>query len=98
MSYLVFCTFDLKNATSQHYQNANSDLEKLGLRKVVVASGGNSIVIPTTAAMGQFNGTAAASVRDEMVELVQNAFRARAFKAEVFLVVGDNWAWGSATT
>jgi hypothetical protein len=29
MSYLVFCTFDLKGASKQHYQAAYSDLATL---------------------------------------------------------------------
>jgi hypothetical protein len=34
MSYLAFCTFDLKNASSQDYKDAYADLEEIGLRKV----------------------------------------------------------------
>lgn len=34
MSYLAFCTFDLKNASSQDYKNAYADLEEIGLTKV----------------------------------------------------------------
>lgn len=36
MSYTVMCTFDLKNATQQDYNNAYSDLAQIGMRKVVV--------------------------------------------------------------
>jgi len=34
MSYLIFCTFDLKNASSVDYDNAYADLKALGLSKV----------------------------------------------------------------
>ena len=37
MSYLVFCTFDLKGASSQDYKNAYSNLAGIGLKKVVKA-------------------------------------------------------------
>ncbi len=98
MSYMVFCTFDLKNATSQDYQTAYSDLAALGLQKVQKADNGNNIVIPTTSVMGTFTGASAASVRDDICNRVQEAFKARGFKSEIFLVVGGDWAWGSRTT
>ena len=98
MSYLVFCTFDLKSASDQDYRNAYADLEKIGLKKVVIANNGNNVVIPTTSAMGEFNGTSASSVRDDIRNRVQNAFKARGFKSEIFLTIGGDWAWGSAAT
>jgi hypothetical protein len=48
--------------------------------------------------MGTFNGTSAASVRDDMGERVKAALKARGFKSEIFLVVGGDWAWGATTT
>lgn len=98
MSYLAFCTFDLKNATSQDYTNAYADLEKLGLKKVHKSDKGGDAVIPTTSVMGAFNGTSAASVRDTVRDGVRAAFAARKFKSEIFVAVGENWAWGAATT
>lgn len=98
MSYLVFCTFDLKSASSQDYQTAYSDLFALGLTRVHVADSGANVVIPTTSAMGEFNGSSAASVRDDMCNRVRAAFAARGFKSEVFLTVGGDWAWGARTT
>jgi hypothetical protein len=98
MSYLVFCTFDLKSASNQDYQNAYADLEKIGLKKVVAGGNGNNVVIPTTSAMGEFNGTSAASVRDDIRSRVQSAFKARSFKSEIFVIIGGDWAWGSTTT
>lgn len=98
MSYLVFCTFDLKGASSQDYQNAYADLAKIGLKKVVTGDNGSNVVIPTTAAMGAFDGTNPGDVRDHIRNQVQAAFRARRFSSEIFIVVGGNWAWGSSTT
>ena len=98
MSYLVFCTFDQKSASNQDYQDAYADLETIGLKKVVAGSSGNNIVIPTTSAMGEFNGTSATSVRDDIRSRVQNAFKARGFKSEIFVIIGGDWAWGSTTT
>jgi hypothetical protein len=98
MSYLVFCTFDLKNASNQDYQNAYADLEKIGLKKVAVTNQGNKVVIPTTATMGQFDGTGAASVCTEIRNRVQNAFKARGFRSEIFVIAGGDWAWAPGTT
>jgi hypothetical protein len=98
MSYLVFCTFDLKKATSTDYQNAYADLEKISLKKVQKSDQGGDVVIPTTSTMGTFNGTSAASVRNDIRTRVQAAFNARRFKSEIFIVVGGEWAWGAGTT
>lgn len=93
MSYLVFCTFDLKKVSSKDYQNAYDDLAKLGLKKVHKGT-----VIPTTSVMGEFNGESAAAVRDEMLKRVRSAFSVRNFESEIFLTVGGDWAWGSSVT
>ncbi len=98
MSYLVFCTFDLKDASSQDYKNAYADLEKLGLSKVQKSDKGGDVVIPTTSVMGTFNGTSSGEVRDVIRDRVKAAFATRKFKSEIFVAVGQNWAWGAATT
>ena len=91
MSYLVFCTFDLKNATSQNYTDAYADLKAIGLEKVVAGSNNSQVVIPTTAAMGEFNGSTAISVRDAVSEKVTAAFQRRELKSEIFIIVGGDW-------
>lgn len=98
MSYFVVCTFDLKNATRSDYENAYSDLEKIGLTKIMTADGGGKVIIPTTTAAGTFTGVSAASVRDHICDKVQQAFKARRFSSEIFVVVGGDWAWGGRTT
>ena len=98
MSYLVFCTFDLKNASSQDYKNAYSDLEKIGLKKIHKSRNGGEAVIPTTAAMGFFDGKNASDVCTDIRNKVTVAFTARRFKSEVFVVTGGDWAWTMGTT
>jgi hypothetical protein len=97
MSYGAFCTFDLKNGSAQDYKNAYSDLEKIGLKRVVVGNN-NDIVIPTTSVFGEFNGGSASSVRDTVRQKVKDAFQKRGFKSEIFVFVGGDWTWGSTTT
>jgi hypothetical protein len=99
MSYLVFCTFDLKNASSQDYQNAYADLAAIGLRKIHTNSVGGQVVIPTTAAMGTFNGPTASAVCQDIRERVRATFTSRRLKSEIFVTTGgEDWAWSPATT
>ncbi|MBY8972760.1 hypothetical protein J1G33_20430 [Pseudomonas sp. P867] len=98
MSYLVYCTFDLKNASSKDYENAYADLQRIGLARVVKADEGRHVVIPTTSTMGFFDGTSAAAVRNDIRNSIQAAFRARFLTSEIFVVIGGNWAWGAGTT
>ena len=98
MSYLVYCTFDLKNASAKDYENAYADLQRIGLAKVVKADEGQHVVIPTTSTMGFFTGNTAPAVRNDVRNSVQAAFRARLLKSEIFIVVGGDWAWGAGTT
>lgn len=98
MTYLAFCTFDLKNASRQDYVNAYADLKKVGLERVKKSSAGNDVVIPTTSVIGEFTGKDAPAVRDYVRQLVKDAFEARGFTSEIFVIVGGNWAWGAITT
>jgi hypothetical protein len=98
MSYLVLCTFDLKNASGQDYQNVYADLSNLGLEKVHKTSHGANAVIPTTAAMGFFSGTSASNVCTDIRDRVRAAFTARRLTSEIFVVVGGDWSWIPATT
>lgn len=98
MSYLVFCTFDLKNATSKDYETAYAALAKLGLQKVQKSDKGNDAVIPTTSAMGEFEGDSGGQLRDQAVEEIKAAFKAQRLKSEIFVTVGTKWAWGTGVT
>jgi hypothetical protein len=97
MSYQVFCTFDLKNANRRDYDDAYADLEEIGLRRVVAGSD-RDVVIPTTSVIGDFTGGGVVKVRDDIRSKVRAAFTARGFTSEIFVVVGENGAWGSTTT
>ncbi|HEL2957201.1 TPA: hypothetical protein UL931_004499 [Stenotrophomonas maltophilia] len=98
MSYLVFCTFDLKGASSQDYQNAYADLEKLGLRRVQKNNQGGNDVIPTTSVMGFFDGANVSKVCGDIRDNVRVAFSSRRFKSEIFVVTGGDWSWVATTT
>jgi len=48
--------------------------------------------------IGDFNGQSAGAVRDDICAAVKNAFKARGFSSEIFVVVGENGTWGANTT
>lgn len=98
MSYLALCTFDLKSASRQDYETAYSDLEKLGLKKIIVANNGNNVVIPTTTVTGSFTGQSASSVCEYVRDKVKSAFSSRSFSSEIFVMVGGDWSWAGSTT
>lgn len=98
MSHLVFCTFDLKDASSQDYKDAYKDLEEIGLTRVVEGKK-RDVVIPTTSVLGEFNTSDTATLRDNVREKIKTAFNNRGFDSEIFIIVsGSSWTWGSATT
>jgi len=98
MSYFAVCTFDLKNASYEDYQNAYADLANIGFYKQITSQKGTKITLPTTTTAGEFNGTSAASVRDDLIERAKKAFEARRFRSEIFVSVGGDWAWAHRTT
>jgi hypothetical protein len=98
MSYLVVCSFDLKNASREDYLTAYAELEVLGLSTSLTWGENQKAKLPTTTAAGQFSGTSAQVVNDDLLSKIQAAFRKHGFTSEIFLSVGDNWYWGLRTT
>jgi hypothetical protein len=98
MSYFAVCTFDLKSATYDDYQNAYADLAQIGLSHVVLPDQGGKIVLPTTTCAGAFEGVSVGTVRDDLCNRVSKAFAVRRLTSEIFISVGGDWAWGHRTT
>lgn len=98
MAYLAVCTFDLKNGSFDDYRNAYSALERIGLKKAVVATNKSTVVAPTTMTLGEFNGQDTGTVRDWVRNQVKAAFERLGLKGEIFVVVGGDWSWGATTT
>ena len=48
MSYLVLCTFDLENASSEDYKNAYRVLEEIGLSKETTSDTSSIVTLPNT--------------------------------------------------
>lgn len=98
MNYLVYCTFDLKNASSRDYDDAYLDLKSIGLTRVVVASKGEQVIIPTTSVLGTFNSTSAVDASEYVREKIKAAFASRGFRSEIFVIGASDWAWTGSTT
>lgn len=98
MSYFVSCTFDLKNASPRDYAKAYSELAKIGLTRVLVSSKGNKISLPNTVAVGEFSGTSAGALRDDLSNRIKAVFVSCGFDSEIFVTVGGDWAWGHRVT
>ena len=56
MTFLVFCVFDLKNATREDYLYTYMDLATLGLRQTVKSDNGPSFKLPAAAASSRAAG------------------------------------------
>jgi hypothetical protein len=98
MAYFVTVSYDLSNASWQDYQNAYADLAKMGLNHELTADSGTKVTLPNTTVAGTFTGTSASSVRDDISNRVQAAFKARGFSSKIFVAVGGDWAWGQRLT
>ena len=75
MTFLVFCVFDLKNATREDYLYAYMDLATLGLRQTVKSDNGPSFKLPAAAVMGTFDGRSVDEVRSIVSRKVQGIFK-----------------------
>jgi hypothetical protein len=98
MTYLVFCTFDLKSARREDHLYLYVDLAKLGLRKSVKSDDGRSFNIPATAVMGMFDGGSVNEVRSSVVKSVQEVFKTRGYSGDFFVVVSGDWACGGGAS
>ncbi len=92
MTYLVFCVFDIKNASRDDHLYAYMDLSALGLSKTVKSENGPSFTLPGTAVMGMFEGPSVDDVRSVIGKKVQAAFNDRGFSADFFIVASGDWA------
>ena len=92
MSYLVFCTFDLKNARREDYLYAYMDLADLGLRRTLKSENGPSFGLPAPCVMGFRDGGSADEVKSALGKSVRDIFKTRSLNGTFFVVVGGDWA------
>lgn len=97
MTYLVFCTFDLREARREDHLYLYVDLAKLGLKKTVASDDGRNFTIPATAVMGMLEGNSINEVRTTVVRNVEQIFKTHGYNGEFFVVVSADWACGGAS-
>ncbi len=98
MSYLVFCVFDLKNASREDYLYAHMDLAALGLRQAVKSESGPDFKLPGNAVMGTLDGRSVEDVRSAVGKAVQDIFKARGLRGTFFVVASADWACAGEAT
>jgi hypothetical protein len=98
MSYFVTVTFDLRDATSQQYDQVADRLSQMGFNNTLSGDSGRTVNLPTTTFAGKFTGASAAKVRDDLSDRVRDVLTTLGLHGRLFVFVGDGWAWGSRTT
>lgn len=97
MQLMVLVTFDLKNANGADYEKAYEGLAGFGLKKVHNGASG-SAVIPTTTVMGYTEGASCEAIVEAVRNTVGALFTRLNLRSEIFVAVGANGWWASATT
>lgn len=97
MSYLVLCTFDLENASSEDYNNAYKVLKKIGLSKEVTSDTNSIVTLPNTVTMGKFNGVSSSLIKEDVLTQIKNEFKALRLKSKIFITVSSGWSWSQST-
>lgn len=95
-THLVTLAFDLQNADSDDYDNADRELAKLGLTRQLQATNGTTVTLPYNTYAGEFTGVTAAQVRNDVRNLAMAALQQCQVTGKLFVAVGGNWAWGAA--
>lgn len=94
-TFFATVTFDLQNADSDDYQDAQTNLAAIGLHKAVTADDGRSVDLPYNTFAGKFNGSTAAGVRDYIRDHAKAALNKSHLSGRLFVAVGGDWGWGS---
>ena len=98
MTYLVFCVFELKDASREDSLYAYMDFATLGMRRIVKSENGPSFKLPASAVMGMFDGRSVEDVRSIVGKKVEGLFKARGLSADFFIVASADWACAGEST
>lgn len=96
-SFFVTVAFDLKDATSAHYQCAEENLGTVGLRRTVSRNDGSKVELPYNTFAGLFNGETSAKVCGDVMAKAKTALNKCRVSGRMFVSVGGDWAWNSTT-
>ena len=94
MGCFVTITFDLHGASSEDYQNAYAEFNRLGYSNTIYSRVGHEIRLPESTYVGHFPGLRSSRIRTEQADRVQKALERINLSASIFVVTGSKWAWG----
>lgn len=97
MKYLVTVTFEVKDGTKEDYKKVYKELESLGFFKILKASNGNIVTIPTSTVVSEVDGTNADLLKNTVRDKLNIVFKACKVKGEAFIIVSSDWAWGASS-
>jgi hypothetical protein len=92
INYLVSVSFDIKDGDSEDYRAVYASFEKIGLTRRPKAENGEKVLLPTTMALGEFEATDSATIRDLITEKCVAVFKANNLNGELFVSTGEDWA------
>ncbi|MBV8969134.1 MAG: hypothetical protein JO331_08745 [Verrucomicrobia bacterium] len=99
MNYLVTVSFDLPDVPASDraviYGDVYAALATIGFLRTSQARDGTVITLPESTAMGQFTGSAAGNLVDQVGKLVLKTFKSMNLKSTVLITAGEHWAWGA---
>jgi len=99
MNYLVTVSFDFPDVSASDraaiYRDVYAALATIGFLRTSQARDGTVITLPESTAMGQFTGSAAGNLVDQVGKLVLKAFKSMNLKSTVLITAGQHWAWGA---
>jgi hypothetical protein len=91
MGFFVTLTFDLQG--QRDYAQAYAALAAINLVRTLTSDSGAKVTLPTTTVGGTFTGKNAATIAVDIRARARAAFRSAGLKGEIFVSVGENWAW-----
>ena len=97
MSYLVSVSFDIENASSDQYNQVKEELNDIGFSDTISGNAKVKVKLPDNTFAGEFEGSSSTKIRDDLRKQVKEIFKSLNLKAEIFIHVGGNWAWGSSS-
>ncbi|HEX8372716.1 MAG TPA: hypothetical protein VF585_08050 [Chthoniobacterales bacterium] len=94
MSYFVTVSLDVTNSRPDTYTLIEAVMAEIGLPAKMKGSTGKMHPLPSTTYAGEFIGSSAAKVRDDLSELIKKKFSENSIKSQIFISVGGDWTWG----
>jgi len=99
MSMFAIVTYDLRSGKSKHYNYVKRKLKTLKLEKQILIKGKDKPTrLPANTFAAKFKGKwrkkSASDLRNYLCDEVHTVISALDLDASIFVVIGNEWAWG----